>query len=258
MCTLALAWQLFAETPVVAVGTRDESFDRPSEPPAVRTWDHRTIAPLDERAGGTWIGVTEHGVVAAITNRWTDAEPEGTRSRGLLVRDALGCRSAEAAVREVEARLDSPSETYGGFNLIVADPTAALLVEHGPTTRVRTLEPGVHVIVNVGADGRYEIPDSRAEAGRERAASGDRITRALRPEPGETGTEWQRRAEDVLGDHAYGACVHGETFGTRSGTSIVVEAPPGDKGAEPSGRVRHAPGPPCRVPFSPIDGNDQV
>ena len=248
MCTLALAWQVFADRPVVAVGTRDESFGRPSEPPAIREWDSRTLAPLDVRAGGTWIGANQGGVFAAITNRWTDDEPAGERSRGLLVRDALGRTSAEAAARAIEDELDARS--YAGFNLVVADPTAAVLIEHGARTAVRPLEPGVHVIVNVGADGRYEIPSDRAGPGRERAASGDRIGRALRPEPGETGSEWRDRAEETLADHDHGACVHGDGFGTRSATSITVDG----AGVE----CRHALGPPCRTAFEPVATNDQL
>jgi len=247
VCTLAVAWRAFADRPVVAVGTRDESFDRPSEPPAVREWDSRTVAPLDARAEGTWIGANEGGVFAAITNRWTDGEPTGERSRGLLVRDALSQTSAEAAARTIESELEARS--YAGFNLVVADATAAVLIEHGARTAVRPLEPGVHVIVNVGADGRYEIPSDRAEPGRERATSGDRIGQALRPEPGETGGEWRARAEETLADHDYGACVHGDGFGTRSATSIVV----GEGGLG----CRHAPGPPCRTAFEPVAANDQ-
>ncbi len=248
MCTLALAWQLFAETPVIAVGTRDESFERPSEPPAVRAWDQRTVAPLDTRADGTWIGATEHGLFAAITNRWTDAGPDGDRSRGLLVRDALGHETAEGAVQDIERELSARS--YAGFNLVVADTTAAILVEHGTQTAVRSLKPGVHVIVNVGADGRYEIPDTRGEPAHERATSGDQIGHALRPEPAETGREWRNRAEEILADHDYGACVHGDGFGTRSATSIAVD----ETGTE----CRHASGPPCRTEFKPVATNDQV
>ncbi len=248
MCTLAVAWRVFADRPVIAVGARDESFDRPSEPPAVREWDNRTVAPLDTRAGGTWIGANEDGVFAAITNRWTDGGPDGERSRGLLVRDALGQVSAEAAARAIESELEARS--YAGFNLVVADATVAVLIEHGTRTAVRLLEPGVHVIVNVGADERYEIPSDRAEPGRERATSGDLIGQALRPEPGETGGEWRDRAEETLADHEYGACVHGDGFGTRSATSIAVN----ETGLE----CRHAPGPPCRTTFEPVATNDQL
>ncbi|PSP15217.1 hypothetical protein BRC62_07965 [Halobacteriales archaeon QH_10_67_13] len=165
-----------------------------------------------------------------------------------MVRDALGRTSAEAAARAIEDELETRS--YAGFNLVVADATAAVLIEHGARTVVGSLAPGVHVIVNVGADGRYEIPSDRAEPGGQRAESGDRIGRALRPEPGETGGEWRARAEETLADHDYGACVHGDGFGTRSATSIAVD----EAGLE----CRHAPGPPCRTAFEPVATNDQL
>lgn len=268
MCTLVVAWQLFEEAPIVVAGTRDESVDRASEPLAVRDWETTTVAPLDRRAAGTWIGANEHGVVAAITNRWTDdaagdtdtggddssdngnSNRDSDRSRGLLVRDVLGYETAEAAIRFVERDLDA--RTYAGFNLVVADQRAAMLVEHASTRQIRPLEPGVHVVVNVGADGRYNLPETRRESGTERAAAGDTVRETLRPEPGEQAASWRARAERALGDHTIGACVHGDGFGTRSATTLAVG---------PAGSVRtarHAPGPPCQTAFEPITTNGQV
>ncbi|MDZ5813317.1 NRDE family protein, partial [Halorubrum sp. AD140] len=106
MCTLTLAWRAFGDAPVALAATRDEALDRPSEPPALRNGDVRYVAPRDAEAGGTWIGVAEDGLVVAVTNRWLDADREGDRSRGLLVRDCLTAASAEAAVRAVERELD--------------------------------------------------------------------------------------------------------------------------------------------------------
>ena len=50
MCTLVLAWQVFADAPVVVAANRDELLDRPSEPPAVRDWEPPAVAPLDAEA----------------------------------------------------------------------------------------------------------------------------------------------------------------------------------------------------------------
>ncbi|ERG88878.1 MAG: hypothetical protein J07HX5_01024 [halophilic archaeon J07HX5] len=268
MCTLVVAWQLFEEAPIVVAGTRDESADRASEPVSIRDWEATTVAPLDRRAEGTWIGANEHGVVAAITNRWTDANTgtgadtsndgdgnsngtrDSDRSRGLLVRDALGYETAEAAIRFVERDLDA--RTYAGFNLVVADQQAAMLVEHASARQVRPLEPGVHVVVNVGADGRYDLPETRRESGTERAVTGDTVHQTLRPEPGERAASWRARAEHALGDHTVGACVHGDGFGTRSATTLAVG---------PTGSVRtarHAPGPPCQTAFEPVMTNGQL
>ena len=259
MCTLVFAWQVFTDAPVVAAANRDEALDRPSVPPALIETDPAVVAPRDEEAGGTWIGYNEAGVFVAITNRWTGREGEGDRSRGLLVRDALRQPSAEDAARLVERELDE--RRYDGFNLVLADSSAALLVEwDGDRRRVRNFDPGVHVVVNVGADGEYTIPESRAEAGERQAENADAVAAALQVEPGETSTAWLDRAADVISDHEYGVCVHGDVserssdgssdasdggFGTRSSSLVEI----GEGGT----RYRYADGPPCETAYRDVE-----
>ena len=243
MCTLVLAWQVFTDAPVVAAANRDERLDRPSEPPSVISEEPGIVAPQDAEAGGTWIGYNEHGVFVAITNRWTDRDVAGDRSRGLLVRDALGEPSAEEAVRLVERELDERS--YEGFNLVVTDASAALYVEYDGAARVRNFEPGVHVVVNVGADGAYVVPAGRADAGERQARNADEVAAALAPEPGETSGLWLDRAADVIGDHDYGVCVHHDRFGTRS-SSLVTIGPDGSS-------YRYADGPPCETDYRQVE-----
>ena len=244
MCTLVFAWQVFTDAPVVAAANRDELLDRPSEPPAVVEESPRVVAPRDTEAGGTWIGYNEHDVFVAITNRWTDREVTADRSRGLLVRDALRQSSAEDAARLVERELDD--RTYEGFNLVVADPNAALYLEYDGHLAVRNLEPGVHVVVNVGADGEYVIPAERAEAGERQAESADRLAADLAVEPGESSTEWLDRAAALIADHDYGVCIHHDRFGTRSSSLVTI----GSEGAT----YRFADGPPCETEYERVEG----
>ena len=245
MCTLVFAWQVFLDAPVVAAANRDELLDRRSEPPAVVEEEPRVLAPRDSEAGGTWIGYNEHGVFVAITNRWTGHEMTGERSRGLLVRDALCQSSAEEATRLVERELDD--REYEGFNLVLADANAAVYVEYDGGTRVRNFEPGVHVVVNVGADGDYTIPADRSEAGERQAESADRIGAALAPEPGESSTDWLDRAAGVISDHDYGVCIHHDRFGTRSSSLITI----GQEGST----YRFAAGPPCETEYRRVEGH---
>jgi len=242
VCTLTLAWQAFEDAPVVVAANRDELLDRPSDPPAARDWEAAVVAPMDLEAEGTWLGYNEHGLLAGITNRWTDGAVDPDRSRGLLVRDVLGFENATEATRHVERELDA--RTYDGFNLVIADATAAFLVEHDGARVVRNLQPGIHVVVNVGADGVYDVPEERSEAGSRQADNADAVRTALQPEPGETGREWLDRAADVLGDHQYGVCVHGNGFGTRSSSLIRLGVNAVD--------YRYADGPPCETPFEPV------
>lgn len=241
MCTITLAWQVFPDAPVALGANRDELLDRPSEPPEQRDWEATVVAPKDTRAAGTWLGYNEHGLLVTITNRWDGREREDARSRGLLVRDALACESAEAAVRFVERELDA--RTYEGFHLLAADSNAALLVEFDGAKRVRTLGPGVHAVVNVGADGEYDIPAYREDAGRQQAENAEAVRVALRPEPGEDADGWLTRAGEVLGDHEYGLCLHGDGFGTRSSSLVRLGE---------TSRFEYADGPPCRTDYERV------
>jgi uncharacterized protein with NRDE domain len=244
VCTLVLAWQVFADVPIAVAANRDEATDRQSRPPTVWDTDPAILAPRDDSAGGTWIGYNEHGILAAITNRWLEEPPAADRSRGLLVRDVLAAKTSEDAARTVESAVDGTS--YDGFNLVVADEHAALLLEWDGALSIRNLDPGVHVVVNVGADGRYHMPAFRATAAREQAENADRLRTALRPEPGESGDEWRGRAASTIADHEYGVCVHGDGFGTRSSSLIQFHD---------DGRTYwYADGPPCQTEYERVEG----
>jgi uncharacterized protein with NRDE domain len=242
VCTLIFAWQVFEDAPLLVAANRDEQLDRPSQPPAWRNWEADVLAPKDEQADGTWMGINEHEVFVGLTNRWLDDDIEGERSRGLLVRDALRAESATQAVRMVERELDA--RTYDGFFLVAADRNGAFLVEAGPTRHVAPLEPGVHIVVNVGADGQYVIPERLESVGREQAANADTIMTAVRPEPGEHPEAWLDRTARMLGDHDYGVCIHRDGFGTRSASLVAVT----DDGM----RYEYAPGPPCETAFDVV------
>ena len=246
MCTLVLAWQVFPDRPVAVAANRDESLERESNPPGLLSEHPEIIAPSDAEAGGTWIGYNEFGLFAAVTNRWTDRELAGERSRGLLVRDALEAESAEVAARHVERAVEA--DEYEGFNLVVADERAAILLEWDGQLRVRNLDPGVHVVMNTGAIGDVDIPESWPERGERQAANGRAVREALQPEPGEGSDEWLDRAAEVLGDHEYGVCVHHEEFGfgTRSSSLVSIDG-------DGTGTYDFADGPPCRTPFEPVE-----
>ena len=249
MCTLTLAWQTFDDAPVALAANRDEAMDRPAEPPALRGDDDRFVAPRDAEAGGTWIGAAASGVVVAVTNRWLDADRRSDRSRGLLVRDCLQTGSATETVEAVER--DVASRSYDGFNLVVADAADAFLLSYDGKLTVTPLDPGVHVVGNVGgvvnSGERFAVPDRRREFGTERVESARAIASALTPEPGESGGEWLDRASATLADHAYGACLHDDGFGTRSFTRIRTDA-----GADGAVAFAYADGPPCETPAESV------
>jgi transport and Golgi organization protein 2 len=87
------------------MSNRDERLDRASafQPHLEHTDSRALIMPIDPVGGGSWIGVNDAGLVAAVLNRHDGPPPFGASfsSRGALVRRALGCESIESAMASV-------------------------------------------------------------------------------------------------------------------------------------------------------------
>ena len=125
--------------PFVFAANRDELLGRPWLPPGRHWPDHPgVVAGRDQRAGGTWLGVNDAGVVAAVSNRRGALGPApDKRSRGELPLAALAHGSADEAARALEA---ADGAAYRPFNLVVADRRAAfwlcLRVDGGVIERI--------------------------------------------------------------------------------------------------------------------------
>jgi hypothetical protein len=133
MCTLVMLRRPAHDWPVIVGANRDEMIDRAWEPPA-RHWPDRaeTVGGRDALAGGSWLAVNEHGVVAGILNRVGSLGPQsGRRSRGELVLEALDHADAGAAA-EALAALEPRS--YRPFNLVIADNRDAFWLRHADPT----------------------------------------------------------------------------------------------------------------------------
>lgn len=244
MCTILFALEQFEDAPLAVAANRDESADRPASPPRVVEGDPTILMPLDERAGGTWMGVNEHGLFAIVANRWTDDELAGERSRGLLVRDVLGAESVDEAATTIREK--TADAEYDGFALLVASSDDATVFTWDGVLGEESMEPGGHVLVNTGMDGSYTIPEERQTVGQRQADAAEALRDALEPRTDETGEEWVHRAGAALGDHGYGACIHHDRYQTVS--SSLVEL-----GADGHVDWWYADGQPCRNEFRPVD-----
>src|SRR5262249_60559477 len=125
MCTLVILRRPEHDWPVIIGANRDEMIDRRSKPPG-RHWLDRAevVAGRDLLAGGSWLGLNDWGVAAAILNRHGSLGPAaGLRSRGELVLEALDHADAVAAAT---ALADLDPAAYRSFNLIVAHNPHAL------------------------------------------------------------------------------------------------------------------------------------
>jgi uncharacterized protein with NRDE domain len=155
MCTLAILRRPGHAWPLILAGNRDEMRARPWTAPG-RHWPDRPeiVAGRDDLAGGSWLGLNDHGVVASILNRRGTLGPaQGKRSRGELVLDALDFADAREAARMI-ADLDAAA--YRPFNMFVADDRDGFWVkalgEGAP--EVRPVPEGVSLLT------AYDLDDS--------------------------------------------------------------------------------------------------
>lgn len=198
----------------MVAANRDELLTRPSEGFARRSDGPLPIlAPRDQVAGGTWMGLNAAGVFVAITNRAGLPPDLEKRSRGLLVRDALAHDSADMAAAQLA---EVGAGTHNAFHLLMADARSAFLVwDDGKQVTHEELTPGFHVITERSFDA---APTHRPM----------RIKDALRELEGKPypGAAW---FQDLLGrrDHdapMEGVCVLSPDgkYGTRSSTILEL------------------------------------
>jgi uncharacterized protein with NRDE domain len=241
MCIFSVIYRVVPECPVFVLTNRDESTERPSVLPRPNMLENRTrwFGGSDARAGGTWFGINEHGLLAAITNRKKDAVPPNPRSRGLLCRDALGHKTAQKAADWVLATLRH--HDYAGFNLMLFTVEEAWAIEAANTAIATRLEPGIHSISNspllAREDPRMKLAQSL-------------VTQMFDQE-----SDWHEyvvRAKEICtvraSEHAPGMCLDGENWGTVGSTIAALTRNPADA------QYHFAPGPPCRTPYVDYSG----
>jgi uncharacterized protein with NRDE domain len=145
MCLIVLAYGHCAAYPLVLAGNRDELHARPTRGAAFWEDAPQVLAGRDLRAGGTWLGVTRSGRLAAISNF---REPESTQSeapsRGRLVSEYLCGQEPPGAFLE---RLRPRASHYAPFNLLVGD-LDELFYYSNRGGAIDHVTPGVHGISN--------------------------------------------------------------------------------------------------------------
>jgi len=239
MCVFSVAYRVFPDCPIFVLTNRDESTERPTHSP--RIWESSTpkgarwFGGTDARAGGTWLGVNEKGMLVAVTNRRTESVPANPHSRGLLCRDLLECRSAKRALDRLGSELSS--QVYAGFNLILLTARSSFILEVADESRMHKLKPGIHTIANGHLDA---VDDPRVQ--RTQALTEEMVRRG-----GREWTNWIERAKSICAVHANGEnpgiCLHDEGWGTVGSTIVGLALDSRES------QYHYAPGPPCRTPY---------
>lgn len=261
MCLLIAISGVIDGAPLVVAGNRDEFYAREAVPMTVlQEAGPRVLGGRDLVAGGTWMAVNEHGVVAALTNKPTDGKRDPTkRSRGEIPMLLAAQPSAESAVAALRS-----SAAPGEFNpcwVLVGDREGLYSVDMTGPGRIesRRLPPGVHVLENkpLGSPSakvdrvRELLGDCRGRPAASVIADlavivADHVMPLVAADTSEA-AERQARVS--------ACCVHTEQYGTRSSMTVSVPA----RLSEPP-RVWASGGPPCThalqpVPFDPAPGN---
>ena len=141
MCVVALALNAHPEWRIILAGNRDEFHARLSAPLAQwENTDSHIIAGRDLVSGGTWLGVSESGRIAVVTNIRTGDLPDPNKaSRGDLVTDYL--RGNDPPALET---LDQ----FNAFSLITIGPDGATLCANRPVPMSAPIAAGIHGLSN--------------------------------------------------------------------------------------------------------------
>ncbi len=147
MCSVVILWRPGHAWPLILAANRDEMLDRPWLRPG-RHWPDRqeVVAGRDQTAGGSWLGLNDHGVVAGVLNRPGSLGPApGMRSRGELVLEALDHADAIGAVG---ALTHLAASSYRPFNMVIADNRDGFWLANRDNRKVtaRRLPEGVSLL----------------------------------------------------------------------------------------------------------------
>jgi hypothetical protein len=230
MCTLVILRRPNHAWPVLVAANRDEQVARPWLTPA-RHWPDRAdvIAGIDELAGGTWLGLNDHGVMAAVLNgRGTLGPRSGFRSRGELPLEALEHADAIEAIEAIGA---INPDAYRACHIVIADNRDAAIIsvletEAGHRVARTPVPPGLSLLTSRGLNdmshprAKMYLPQFRA---------------AKEPEPAnnESGgdwTAWRHLLASRLHDPAEGpdgamTILTDRGYGTVSSSLVALPAP---------------------------------
>jgi uncharacterized protein with NRDE domain len=227
MCLLFIAINRHPDYPLVIAGNRDEYYRRLTG--KLSFWEDRPgiLAGRDLEAGGTWLGVTRSGRMAAVTNY---RDPSRLRanapSRGLLVLDFLaGSSPPPDFCRDNADRM----ARCNGFNMILGDLSALYYYSNRGRGPVSRIPDGLHGLSNHLLD----TPWPKVEKGKKALAGllsapgpldagavlavlqdRERAPDDALPETG-VGLDWERKLSPLF--------IVTDGYGTRSSSVIFVD-----------------------------------
>ena len=142
MCLIVVGWRVHPDYPLVVAANRDEFYARPTAIAARWPDAPQIIGGIDLEAGGTWLGITESGRFAAVTNVREPNMAKAASSRGALTRDFL---LADLPAGDYAEQIEGSH--YAGFNLLLSDGESLLYCSNRDG-EPRGLPPGIYGMSN--------------------------------------------------------------------------------------------------------------
>lgn len=227
MCIVFIARAQRADFPLIIAANRDEFYARPAQ--ASHFWENHSsvLAGIDLEAGGTWMGVTRNGKIAALTNiRDPKRIKPDAISRGELVADYLCNDTVEA--RHYIQQLQATRAQYNGYNLVLGD-VDTLQVYNNFDNTLYTVEDGIHGLSNATFNTPWPKVIRGMQAITDYCQQADNIVPealfALMANPQQAddhelpdtgvGADWEKRLSSVF--------IHTPEYGTRCSTLVLVD-----------------------------------
>ncbi len=145
MCLILISYKAHKQYPLILIANRDELYDRKAV--QARFWPElpELLAGRDREKGGTWLGLTKRGRIAAVTNyRSGDQNRIEAKSRGEL---PLAYLRGVQTPSQFCSRLKRERSRYRGYNLIFGT-LCDLWTYSNVNDRSVRLEPGIHGVSN--------------------------------------------------------------------------------------------------------------
>jgi uncharacterized protein with NRDE domain len=205
MCVVAIALDCHPRWKLVLAGNRDEFHAREADPLGRWAEAPHVLAGRDLQAGGGWLGVSEEGRLAVVTNIRNPEGPDPTKaSRGALVGDWL----ASGKAPEMAAL-----PGFNPFNLLLTGRDGATLLSNLPEPQSVPLSAGIHGLSN-GHPGEPWPRKTSMEA-----ALSHWIDREATPEE----LFALLRDESLLDDGGVPIFIKAPVYGTRCSTVVLVD-----------------------------------
>ena len=124
MCLILFSYRQHPSFQLILAANRDEFYNRPTEPLAFWKDEPDILAGRDLQGGGTWLGISRKGRIAALTNyRDPSLIVSDAPSRGNLV---SGFLRDECTAEVFFTRLKQEGKRYSGFNMLAGDGESLL------------------------------------------------------------------------------------------------------------------------------------